>query len=325
MYNEAQKERYLENCKYELTTINTIRIIFRMCATVEGRDGNSVDLSLFNGEQILELFKKFNSKSRDFLKGISGNLKDYYSWCEKEHLVPINNLGNPYDLNRVRGIIDTLVPIEFLNQKFFTYDEFLGYVNNIKDVSNKFIAYARYLGFTSDEIVNFKMTDYNEKRKGVRLYNGRIVYVDDIFVDFMTQTSNATYYYPEGKAESSKLGLYTYSKTDYLLRTCVRNDEYSNEPIAQQPFAARLMLIKKQSGNPFFSMSVIYKNGLINFIKNKYEQKGITLKIAMFEKKNAHAYVYEEETQGYIEEFGSKMTVRMLRKEIKDYMDCLQE
>jgi hypothetical protein len=96
-YNESQKERYLENCKYELTTIETIKVIFNGIAPVENH--YNTDVSLFIGDQITDMLKKFNSKSRHFLFAICNYLTDYYNWCFDEHLVPLNNFGNPYAIN----------------------------------------------------------------------------------------------------------------------------------------------------------------------------------------------------------------------------------
>jgi hypothetical protein len=292
---------------------------------VESR--NKKDLSLFDSNQIIELLKKINSKSRKFLRATCVFFSDYYNWCVSENLVPANNLGNPYDVSRVKGIIDVIIPKEVLENKFFTKDEFLKYVDNIYDPSNKLIAYCLYLGIRgqeNEEIRKLKSSDLNEKRSAVRLFDERIVKVDDTFINLFKETVNAEHYYPDNRDYANKLSLYTYSTSDYVFRPCLRGDEtYTNEPMPLQTFLTRLTLIKKQSGNLYLTGNVIYRNGLINYIKERYAEKDVSLKDALFYKVDKHPYFYESETQQYIDEFGSNITARMLRSEIKDYLDCL--
>lgn len=323
-YNENQKNRYLLYCKYELTTIESIKVIFNSISPVENHYNK--DVSLFVGEQIVDLLKKFNSKSRNFLRVVCAYLFDYYNWCLDENLVPKNNFGNPFDINRTKRIIEEIVPKELLNNKFYTKEKHLEYLDKINDPSNQLILHSIYLGINGDEseeIRRLQITELSEERKQVRLFTGRIVNVDNLFIDLMKKTANAKYYYPDGTIESSKIGYYTYSRANYVLRACTRGEEFDNAPISKQVFFARTRLIKKQSGNPLLTVSVIYRNGLINYIKEKYKEQNISLDKALFDMKNNQSYAYDQITEEYISEFGSKMTARMLRMLVKDYMDCI--
>jgi hypothetical protein len=181
-YNKEQKERYIEMCKYELTTIESIKVLFTISSMVESR--NKKDLSLFDSNQIIELLKKINSKSRKFLRATCVFFSDYYNWCVSENLVPSNNLGNPYDVSRVKGIIDMVIPKEVLKNKFFIKEEFYKYLDNLFDPSNKLLAYCLYLGIRgqeNEEIRKLKSSDLNEKRKEVRLFNLKSYFADMLF------------------------------------------------------------------------------------------------------------------------------------------------
>jgi hypothetical protein len=81
--------------------------------------------------------------------------------------------------------------------------------------------------------------------------------------------------------------------------------------------------IKEQMENEFISLSTLYKNGLINYIKEQFAKRDISLKDAIFHEKTGRLYTYNEELQQYIYDFGSKMEAKMLRMEIKDYIDLL--
>lgn len=327
-FNKEQKERYLENCKYEYTTIETIKVLFNMSYEVEARRDNNTDLSNFTEKQIIELFKKFNSKSRVFLQGVASYFFDYYEWCKSENLI-YGGLGNPYELKRVRRIIEEIVPQEILNQMFFDNEIFMEYLDDILDVSNKFIAYALYSGINGDkaeEIRKLRITDLHEDKKQVRLCTGRIVNVDDAFIRLMKQTASAEFYYPDGKNQSSQLGYYTYANSEYVLRPCRRGENYSDTPLSREMFYARVRKIREQVGNPYLTAHIIYDNGLINFIKEKCNEDGIDFEDAIFEKGEegeGREYFYNKQVQEYINEFGSNKTTRLLRMQIKDYMDYI--
>lgn len=317
-FNETQKQRYLDNCHYEFTTIETIKVLFNNTSEVEFRNG--VDLSNFNENQIIEMYKKFNSKSREFLRSVSSYFFNYYEWCNNENLID-TNLGNPYDLKRVRSIIEEIIPLKLLSNKYFTQEIFMEYMAAIMDISNKFIAYAIYNSITTEELINLKITDLNEESKCVKTYTGRQVFVDDLFIKLMKETNLASHYYPEGVKESNKLGLYSYSQTSYILKPCGRSDDFNDVPITMQIFFARTRIMKKQAGNPFISANVIYKNGLNNFIKKRYKERGISIRDAFMTTNDSNVYMYESEIQGIINDYGASYKTRMIRMQIKDFFD----
>jgi integrase len=322
MYNMEQKERYLDNCKYEDTTIETIKIIFRASADVE--KFYNTDVSLFNRLQVYDFLKKLNAKSRNYLRSACIYLSDYYNWCYSEHLVPTNIIGNQFDVNMTRGLIEEIIPREMLANKYFTQEELIEYINNQKDVSNKFILYALYLGVKGEEyqeLINLKMEDLDEQNKVLRLITGRTIQVDDLFIDLMKQTNDSNFYYADGVKKILRNGANEYLPSRYVLKQCKTGT--SDSPITKGILQPRLGVIKEASGNQYLTVSVIYKNGLINYIKKQYAKENITLKQAMTSMINGAEYEFEKQTQDYTYEFGSKITTRMLRLEIKDYIDLL--
>jgi hypothetical protein len=144
----------------------------------------------------------------------------------------------------------------------------------------------------------------------------------------MWQTDSMEYFDKDGTGsclEGRYKFRYMYVKTEYVFKAAgskTTNYDY----ISKNVYNKGIRYIQRYFNNKNITYVNIHKSGLINFIKEKYEKDGITIQEAFTKKKNERDYEYESKTQEYIYEFGEKkMTVRMLRKEIKDYMDCLQE
>lgn len=316
MYNAEQKERYLNNCKYEESTKELIRRIFTSTKIEE--EIFQKDLSFFNQSEVYDLLLSLNSKSRNRLKSVCVFLSDYFKWCYNEGLS--FDINDPFDRNFTDTMIQKIIPAERLDKKFFSKNEMIEYLDTIFDVSNKFLAYCLYKGVKFDELTNLKIKDLNMHDKSVYLISNRIVKVDDLFVNLMIETQNQTHYYPYGVEIDNQFGRYTYGQSEFIFKT---SGVKESKQIKMGVFVNRLKVIKDQCENDFLSVSTFYKNGLYNFIKEQFEAKGITLKQAFFEQINPSRYTFEEETQKFINDFGSGLSVRSLRKELRDYGEII--
>mgnify|MGYP001193193875 CR=1 FL=1 len=323
MFNEDQKLRYLRNCNYAETTIETIKIIFKATSRVE--EYYNKDLCEFTQAEVNDLLKSMGNKSRAYLKGVCVYLENYYNWCLSEGL--ISDVINKYNPVFVTNIINEIVPKELLYNKYFSKAKLLEYINNIADITNKFITYALYYGISIEELVHIKMDDLDINNKILYLSKtNRNIKVDDMFVKIMQDANKAEFYNEDGSMIAlDKIGLYGYRESEYVLKHMNRT-QIDNQPLTKAMIAKRLSTIKEQSGNEFLTAPTLYKNGLINYIIEKFkEDKGIiNLETILFDKINGKLYTYDEDTQKYIEEFGSQITVRMLRRELKDYIDCFK-
>jgi integrase len=319
MYNEFQKKRYLKYCSdtYEPMTIGLIERIFTSTEVAENQ--YEKDVCDFNPIEVVDFLKGLNSKSRRRLQSTCIRLSKYYEWCKNvEHLT--SNIINPFDSRGIDIVIDGILPKEDLNKKYFTKIQYLEMLNEIADVSNKFISYAFYSGLSFEELVNLKTGDLDFEHNIVHLINGRDLKVDTMFKHFMIETSDQTQYFADGIEKESRSKAYDYAESEYVIRTCSKN---MAEPASQSYITTRMKVIKEQMGNEFISITTLYKNGMINYIKEQFAKKDIDLNTAFLLPIDGKRYVYDKETQQYISEFGSKMTVRFLRMEVKDYLDLL--
>jgi hypothetical protein len=318
------KERYLNNCRFEEPTREVIDMWFRQAAKIEAQE--QCDLANFIRPQVYNLLKGLNLRSKHTLKVICVYFSDYYSWCISEGLIDSGNIVNQYDLKMVANIIDELVPVELVVDKYFKEETVLQYKEMIPDKVNQFILYALFsgvYGLEYDDLTHLRIDDINETRKAVHLNSGKIISVDDIFIELAKEANKQTKYYPEGVVEYAKRATdrkrYDYDPSYYIIKSCKGGTE--NLPVDSSVIMTRLRLMQKQTGNKFLNGVNLYRNGMINYITKKFAEQNVTFRQALLEKKGKREYQYGEEMQKYINEFGSNMTVRMLRLQIADYIE----
>jgi integrase len=313
-YNKERKEKYLKACNYD--NLQFIELLFKLSSPVEYQKNK--DLCEYNRKEIIELLTAFNFKSRTTLVTACVYLSNYYAWCDNEGLIDISTY-NQYESKRSNSIIEEVLPKELLNERYFTKEELLGYMSNVYDISNKFIMYAIFCGLDKDELINLKKTDLNEKEKTIALYTGEIIPVDDLFIELMKKTIDSQYYNPDGELTSKRYDLYEYANSPYVLRKTKRYDDL---PWTYIILNKRFVMIKKQTGNRFLSVPVIYNNGMINYIK---ENLDVSLRVAFSEKTNGRVYKYTGEVEELIGKFRSKRTFRALKRDIIDeFIDCFE-
>jgi hypothetical protein len=247
-------------------------------------------------------------------------LSDYYIWVSQvEHLS--ESLINPFDKTITDNMISNLIPVENLNQKFFTEEYLVSNMKNkVPDVTNQFIIYARFCGLSVEEIINLKVNDLDFENNKVKLFTGREIEVDTLFKHLIIEANDQVQYFADGIEVEDTLKRYTYGQSDYIIKKCGVKECDTVRPLY---INFRMNTIKEQMENEFISLSTLYKNGLINYIKKQFSKRDISLKDAILHEKTGRLYTYNEDLQQCIYDFGSKMTAKMLRMEIKDYIGLL--
>lgn len=316
-YNPERKQWYIDWCKenkYEESTIVLLKRIFNSTALSEVTFKK--DVAEFNNDEVVDLLKSYNSKSPMRLKTLVYYLRHYYQWCYDKGIV--TNIINPYDERTTDIIIKNIIPEDVYKDKYFTKKQVKDWVENkLSDNINRFILIGYFYGLSDEELINLKISDLNEEEKTVSLITGKVIKVDDFFIKYMKLAANTTHYNVPSNSTNYKLTIYNIS--DYIIRTTGGDVELN--PVCFHFLRNRMAVIKEQIGNKLISKTSLYKNGLIEYIKEQYQKRGITLRTALTEQINRRIYKYDKDTEEYIKEFGSNMTARMLRLQINDALD----
>lgn len=332
MYSpDGRKEWYLRECKESIYEDNTISLIERIFNSTELEENAfDKDISEFNDDEAIDYLKSLNSKSRQRLKVYSWYLSRYRSWYWNKQ--NIQNVLDPFDDRTIDKIIEGVIPDSTLSEQIITEDLLKEYIEIEPDYINKFIVISLWYGIKGDEyidLVNLKISDLDETNKTVKLQSGRIVKADDYFIVHMKKAYSTDTYIKPIQGMNRNINQLKYVNSDYIIRRTANSKDITayNNPVQVKFINARLFLIRKNIGNENFTVSNIYKNGLINYIKKRYAEKNISLKTALLEKDltkksgRYEGYTYDSETQKYIDEFGSKNTVRLLRMQIRENTD----
>jgi hypothetical protein len=147
--------------------------------------------------------------------------------------------------------------------------------------------------------------------------------VDRLWMNLMENADKSEYYDEDGKLDITKKisNLNFYIQSEYILKYTLR---YENNPLSAAVINNRVRTIKHQTGNEHLTIRNIQINGLVNYIKDKYYEKGITLETALTRKFYTKDSTYNKETEKYIKEFGLNITARSLKAEIIKHLDCFK-
>jgi len=320
MYRPEQKQAFLDyylNFREE-STIQLVERIFKSTELVENQFEK--DVSEFNQVEVLELLKSYDSRSPRRLMSTCKILSDYYVWCSQVEKLT-ESIINPFDKIITDNMVENIIPKDNLNNKFFTKEYLTSELNDkVPDVTNQFIAYARFRGLSIEELINLKISDLDFETNMVKLITGREIQVDTLFKHLMIEANDQKQYFADGIEIEDIKKRYTYGDSSYVIKKCGTKECDVVRPLY---INIRINTIKEQMENEFISMSTLYKNGLVNYIKEQFAKKDIDLKTALLHEKTGRLYTYNEELQQYINDYGSKMPAKMLRMEIKDYIDLL--
>lgn len=320
MHKPEQKQAFLDYY-INLNEESTVKLVGRIFSSTELLEVQlEKDISEFTQVDVLELLKNYNSRSPRRLMSTCKYLSDYYVWCSQVEQLT-NSLINPFDKTITDNMIANLIPKESLNQKFFTKEYLIKELKeNVPDVSNQFIAYARFCGLSVEDIINLKIGDLDFENNKVKLITGREIVVDTLFKHLMIEANDQVQYFADGIETEYRNKRDIYGISDYVIKKCGVKECDAVRPLY---INFRMNKIKEQMENEFISLSTLYKNGLVNYIKEQFAKKNVSLRDAFLHELTGRLYTYNDDLKQYILDFGSPMEAKILRMEIKDYIDLL--
>lgn len=321
MFNDDRKRWFIKDSDYIVSTIEIIERLFNSTEPIERQ--KKKDLCEFSQKDVIDLLRSFNSKSRRTLESKCNYLFNYYNWCLNKGFT--EDIENVFVLSSLKNVIEDLVPVNILSDKIFLFDDIDEMINDIPQVEYKLYIYSIFCGLNIDDLIHLRMSDYNNKTNELKLYSGRTIKPDKLLYNLMWQTDSMEYFDKDGTGsciEGRYKFRYMYVKTEYVLKAA-GSKSCSYDYISKSVYDNGIRYIQKYFNNKNISYVNLHKSGLINFIKEKYEEKGISIQDVFTKKINDRVYEHDSETQDYIYEFGEKITTRMLRMEIIDIIDRL--
>lgn len=310
-------EHYSEDVSYTDHFINSAR----QAAKVEMQLGK--DLIFFNRKEVSQLLKIYKTRDRNYLRSIvCRGFSDYYNWCYDEGFVDKSNFDNWYDVKLSKKIIEEVLTMNMLAEKYFNEDTFLGYVEMVKDPQEKLLLAATYLGIDGEdheELKNMKLSDLDEQNKIMYLCTGRKVKVNDLFIEQMKSVEISRKYSPDGIQNNGTF----LKESKYSLKVSVDNDNENR--ITSQRISRYFENIRKLCNNPTLKSNTVKSNGAINYLIKYFANKNLDFKMAYYEKQEGYKsrYKYNEEIAIALKEFGYKADIGVFRNEFNKVINEL--
>ena len=173
MYNTERKELYINEREMQVVmSSNTLNNIFSKTEPLE--EEYERDVAEFSIPQILELYKRINTKSVDLLLNINTQMSTYASWCMSHLLIPngINNFQE-ITLEMLNECINKLAN----EQSIMSREDILRIAYSMKNAREKFVVLMCYETGRSKHFQNIfmaKMEDFTEDG-WLNTYDGRRV------------------------------------------------------------------------------------------------------------------------------------------------------
>lgn len=192
MYNEEIKKRYIEE-KENSTSISKGFLYKQFSKTKSFENLYQKDLCNFTKEEILNMYKTFNTSSLEFLININSQFSLYTQWCLYQNLVgDFQNHFSVIDRESLLTCVNTIA----IRKSIITRETLYDLLQQLPNPSDKFVILALFEGIKGKEfceIVNLKMSDFEGNT--VTLCTGRKIKVSDKLIELAKESNETLDYY----------------------------------------------------------------------------------------------------------------------------------
>lgn len=274
MYNEERKMAFIQQRESEVVmSPNTLKNIFSKTEGLEEEFDR--DVAEFSMTEILDTYKRINTKSLDLLLNINTQLAYYAAWCMSRNLIP-NGINNFQEITM--EMLTECVNKLAAERGVMTKEEVVSISRRMKNARESFVVLMCYETGRSKYFQNIfkaKLSDFEDGK--LKCYDGRVVkYSSDLF--FAAQQADKELEYnpflisTNPKVTSRKRMLiddgYIYKETD-----TAKTDSLIRRK-------SRMNIVMKKNfdaiGVPSWVQLKDFENsGVIHFIKEIAQREGI--------------------------------------------------
>lgn len=195
MFNEAQKQRYIEDIqgKYAPEYLTNLRSLFNKTEKIESVFGK--DLCEFSHEDISNLYSFITYSDEYIYSNANSRLSAYCEWCLNQSLVTDGcNHYKEFVFNDFTAYVDKSLE----KRKFLDRGQLYRLLDDVANYRDKFLMLAIFELGKSDhyeEILSMKLEDIDEEKLEVRLCTGRVAKVTPKFVEIAKEAAKEEKYF----------------------------------------------------------------------------------------------------------------------------------
>jgi integrase len=270
IFNEEQKERYLNFVTDNEDTKITIRRIFNKSWLFE--NGRNRDLCDFNLEEIGKVIKHSNPFNANVARSTTNFISSYVSYCIDNGLRE-NNI-NPLDgvsAEWIKSFVDETKKIHY------SFDEFLDLVSQLENKQDKaflFLMFEGILGASFSELTSLKFNDFDLVNKSVKV-NGRrgdLKLSNDCIecvLGAFEETKYKRYIPKENRYNEKEL-----APSEFLFKNTQSPRTLEGKPVSQGVLYTRLHNIKEEFNKEYLTPNAIRQSGQIFMAAELFRRDG---------------------------------------------------
>ena len=274
MYNEPQKQRYLEYCRgiYDANTVKNIESKFSVCEWIEIE--RQKDISLFTKYEIDEYLYTIGVKSTPgSLSAIVSYYSKYTTWCIQNSLVPSGI--NHFEELVGEGKFEKYLNKRIAKRKYITLSDIKEVTTKLINPRDQFVVACLYefgASKNQEEIMSIRKEDINHEKHTIKLISGREPVISPMLLRIAEAAAETDYYVTE-TYEGVKRD-YDLERSEFIYRNVCRSTPMSNN--ANQKMYKLLLLAKRSSNmDESVTANTISDSGLFMFITAESEKLGM--------------------------------------------------
>ena len=260
VYNQDQKNNYIETKKHIKGFAKNIMSIFTKCEELENK--YEKDCSEFNIFEIKEIFLRMNTISLSGLYNYNCLLRCYTDWCIRQKLTSTQkNYYTKINKNTLCCLIDQKAK----NERRLSREELLNEIKKIPNVCDQFLALAIFEGIGernsfADDFCELSLANFDGNK--VHLKN-RTLDVSDESIE-LAQKSSEEYNKYDSKGNLMQRG---FKENDKRILKDSLNTAYDDKEHKRRNIALRLMRLENEFG-PAFRYGALRDSGEIDLLKS---------------------------------------------------------
>lgn len=270
MFNENIKNEFIEEyTRSRIVSLTSLNALFRKISLYE--KSTDKDISLFNSEDILNMYKAFDVKSVNTLQNYNNYLKAYCSFIRYKTGLEYNAFSS-ITKNMLKDCIDE----ETKKSKYLSYDKLQDLEDELLNYTEAAILECLWAGIAGKELADLthlKRSQINMKNMTITFGDQRVYKIYDRLYYLLDKAFNETEYVCYGETMKVKPVV----GHDCLYK--VRDNAYKDGNDVRFRWVYRkIIIIRDYFDIPELSMKTIHGAGLLHKIKYGMSQENVGFK-----------------------------------------------
>jgi hypothetical protein len=275
IYNDYQKERYLNQRDIEESTKEGYRIVFKRSSMLENHLGK--DLFNFNSPEVERFMKLLDPGVATTAANYVSMIKNYIDWAISESLRTFNRINPITDFNLNKSFYNNFAATP-RDAKLFNYDTiWREIIQECKNAQDAVIICLLFEGVNTEEILNLTRNDILENTDALILKNdigeSRNLIVDDKTISLCYRALEPYPYEKLNGNSRAKAKTLKVVESDHVVRS-VKSNTRDAAKADYHAIYRRLKMLSKQLNFPYLQSINIRNSGMLktfrdlNIVKN---------------------------------------------------------